>query len=193
MTPDERAAQWCGCGHRRTAHTFADLGECAGCPNGTCLSPFTEQLSWTDTDARDEIRRLQADAREAESLIDTLSGLLDGVAVALRGPAEPGTLHDWSRLPRESDEARAEVERLRDENDNLATIVANHRHGEQNMADALLEANAALGRVRALCAKNHGADVYAESVLAAIDPVRKRKLDALHDTQSLGGDEDGAS
>ena len=88
---------------------------CAGCPNGTCLSPFTEQLSWTDTDARDEIRRLQADAREAESLIDTLSGLLDGVAVALRGPAEPGTLHDWSRLPRESDEARAEVERLRGE------------------------------------------------------------------------------
>lgn len=117
MTPDERAAQWCGCGHRRTAHTFADLGECAGCPNGTCLSPFTEQLSWTDTDARDEIRRLQADAREAESLIDTLSGLLDGVAVALRGPAEPGTLHDWSRLRSESDEARAALDRVRAECD----------------------------------------------------------------------------
>lgn len=88
----------CGCGHTRIDHTFADLGECFSCPNGTCLGPYLEQLTWTEAHARQEIRRLRADADESEQVRSKMADLLSRTAVALNGPepelTKPPTLRE---------------------------------------------------------------------------------------------------
>lgn len=40
--------------------------------------------------------------KEEEALRSWLGALLEGVAVALRGPPKPLTAHDWSQLPKEA-------------------------------------------------------------------------------------------
>ncbi len=103
MSATDRDRDLCSCGHTRTSHTYAGGGsECADCPNGTCIGRYPMRLTWTDADACREIRRLRTDIHEHEVLTARLEALLNGVADALRGPAKPGTLHDWSRLPAEA-------------------------------------------------------------------------------------------
>lgn len=48
---------------------------------------------------RDELVSVRADLDEYEVLLDRLSGLLTGVANALKGDPPPLVMHDWSDLP----------------------------------------------------------------------------------------------
>lgn len=73
-----------------------------------------------------ELRDMVKDASDQDALREMLAELLNGVADAIRGPAAPLTMHDWSRLPEEAraiaadrDAKDAEIKRLRAENEAL--------------------------------------------------------------------------
>lgn len=76
-----------------------------------------------DAAARDdlgaEVKELRQDLAESDALQNQMASLLDGVAHGLKGEPPPLTCQGWWDLPAVAAEARAEVERLRKENEQL--------------------------------------------------------------------------
>jgi len=112
-------------------------------PRPTFAQLVTGETCLPPSFARAEVAEGKRRIADAETLLDLLRPIIEA------------ELHE---------SIEAEVDRLRKQLALAATVTLG-----RDELDELDDALATIARVRELCARNHGADVYAESVLAALD------------------------